>query len=100
MLFGFAVIDAAKIQGKSMEQLADLATLHLLLEIKQDALNPPGSILSLFDERPQGAAAPAGFSTYDRAMIDGLYRPHENNRTPAQQFSQIATAVRKAGNAE
>jgi hypothetical protein len=100
MLFGFAVIDAAKIQGKSMEQLADLATLHLLLEIKQDAAAGPSSILSLFNDRPEGAAPPPGFSSYDRAMIDGLYRPQENNRTPSQQFSQIATAVRKAGNPE
>lgn len=96
MLFGFAVIDSARIQGKSMEQLADLATLHLLLEIKQNAAAGPGSILSLFDERPEGAAAPAGLSAYDRAMIDGLYKPQENNRTPSQQFSQIATAVRRA----
>lgn len=100
MLFGFAVIDAAKIQGKSMQQLADLATLHLLLEIRQDAPSNPGSILSLFDARPAGVSAPAGFSTMDRAMIDGLYRPKENNRTPSQQFSQIATAVRRAGGAQ
>jgi hypothetical protein len=98
MLFGFAVIDAAKIQGKSMEQLADLATLHLLLEIKQDDANNPASILSLFDERPQGASPPPGLSAYDRAMIEALYRPKENNRTAAQQFSQITTAVRRAGN--
>ena len=100
MLFGFAVIDAAKIQGKSMRQLADLATLHLLLEIKQDAAPNPGSILSLFNDRPEGAAAPPGLSSYDRAMVDGLYRPQENNRSAAQQFSQIATAVRKAGDPE
>lgn len=100
MLFGFAVIDAAKIQGKTMEQLADLATLHLLLEIKQDAAASPSSILSLFDDRPEGVAPPPGLSSYDRAMIDGLYKPSENNRTPAQQFSQIATSVRKAGNPE
>jgi hypothetical protein len=100
MLFGFAVIDSAKIQGKSMEQLVDLATLHLLLEIKQDATPTADSILSLFDDRPANLAPPPGFSAYDRAMIEGLYRPQENNRTPSQQFSQIATAVRKAGNAE
>ena len=96
MLFGFVVIDAARIQGKSMQQLADLATLHLLLEIKQGAATNPASILSLFDDRPPGASAPPGLSSYDRAMIQGLYGPNENNRTPAQQFSQIATAVRRA----
>jgi hypothetical protein len=95
MLFGFAVIDAARIQGKSMQQLADLATLHLLLEIKQDAANSPASILSLFDELPPGASPPPGLSAYDRAMVEALYLPNENNRTPAQQFTQIATAVRR-----
>ena len=90
------MVDAAKIQGKSMEQLAALATLHLLLEIKQDALSSnPASILSLFAERPEGAAAPPGLSKFDRAMVEGLYGPNENNRSAAQQFSQIATAVRR-----
>ena len=83
-----------------MEQLADVATLHLLLDIKPDAASSPGSILSLFDDRPEGVAAPQGLSAYDRAMIEALYRPHENNRTPSTQFSQIATAVRKAGSGQ
>jgi hypothetical protein len=97
MLFGFAVVDAARIQGKTMEQLAALATLHLMLDIKQNAsANNPASILSLFDERPTGAAVPDGLSNFDRAMIEGLYRPQENNRSAIQQLSQIAAAVRKA----
>lgn len=97
MLFGFAVVDAAKIQGKSLEQLAALATLHLLLEINQDAgSNNPASILSLFNDRPEGAALPNGLSKFDRAMIEGLYGPKENNRSASQQFSQIATAVRRS----
>ncbi len=101
MLFGFAVIDAGKIQGKTMEQLAALATLHLLLDIKQETdSRSPASILSLFDERPEGAAVPQGLSKFDRAMVEGLYRPQENNRTAPQQFSQIATAVRRAGGNE
>jgi len=97
MLFAFAVLDAKKTRGKTMRQLADFATLHLLLDIKQDAaVSNPGSILSLFHERPEGAAAPAGFTAVDRAMVEGLYTPNENNRTAAQQFSQIASAVRKS----
>ena len=96
MLLAFAVVDAAKIQGKTMEQLAALATLHLMLEIKQDAdSNNPASVLSLFNERPEGASAPPGLSKFDRAMVEGLYRPNENNRSAAQQFSQIATSVRR-----
>lgn len=101
MLFGFVVLDSAKLSGKSLEQLAALATLHLLLDIKQNAgASNPASILSLFDDRPEGTSPPPGFTTLDRAMIEGLYRPKENNRTAAQQFAQIATAIRKAGSRE
>lgn len=100
MLFGFAVIDAAQLEGKTLTQLSDLATLHLLLDVKQDAKAAnPASILSLFDERPEGAVAPPGLSQFDRAMVEGLYQPQENNRTAAQQFSQIATAIRRRGGA-
>lgn len=97
MMFGFAVIDRQKLPGKTLRQLADLATLHLLLDVKQDAgTSNRGSILSLFEDRPQGAAAPAELSQLDRAMVQGLYRPNENNRTAAQQFTQIATAIRRS----
>jgi hypothetical protein len=97
MLFGFAVIDGAKLAGKTMEQLAALATMHLLLDIKQTARGSnPGSILSLMDERPQGASPPGGFTEIDKAMINGLYEPRENNRTASQQFSQIVTAIRRS----
>ena len=100
MIFAFAVIDAKKTRGKAMRQLADLATLHLLLDIKQDtAAGNPASILSLFNDRPEGVAPPERFSAFDRAMIEALYRPNENNRTAAQQFSQIATAVRRSASA-
>jgi hypothetical protein len=99
MMFGFAVIDSSKVQGKTIRQLADLATLHLLLDIKQDAgANNRTSILSLFEDRPEGAAAPMQLSSFDRAMVQGLYSPEENNRSAGQQFTQIATAVKKAGN--
>lgn len=97
MAFGFAVIERQKLPGKTLRQLADLATLHLLLDVKQDA-GPANrsSILSLFEERPEGAAAPVELSQLDRAMVQGLYAPSENNRSAAQQFSQIATAIRKS----
>jgi hypothetical protein len=97
MVFGFAVIDSQKLPGKTLRQLADLATLHLLLDVKQDAgTSNRGSILSLFEDRPAGAAPPAALSPFDKAMVQGLYGPSENNRSAAQQFSQIATAIRKA----
>jgi hypothetical protein len=101
MAFGFAVIDSQKLPGKTLRQLADLVTLHLLLDIKQDAgAANRGSILSLFEDRPEGAAAPVELSTFDKAMVRGLYGPSENNRSAAQQFSQIATAIRRSAGKE
>ena len=101
MAFGFAVIDSGKLPGKSLRQLADLATLHLLLDVKQDAgTSNRGSILSLFEDRPQGVAAPAEMSALDKAMVQGLYGPSENNRSAAQQFTQIATAIRRTAGKE
>lgn len=98
MAFGFTVIDRQQLPGKTLRQLADLATVHLLLDVKQDAgANNRGSILSLFEERADGIAAPAELTPYDKAMVHGLYSPTENNRTAAQQFAQIATAIRRSG---
>lgn len=97
MAVAFAVIDRASSGGKSLRQLADLATLHLLLDIKQTVgASHRGSILSLFEERTAGASPPPALSQYDRAMVQALYAPHENNRTAAQQYSQIASAVRNS----
>jgi hypothetical protein len=97
MAFGFLVIDQAKLPGKTLRQLADFATLQLLLDIKQNAgASNRGSILSLFEDRPQGVAAPAEMSQFDKAMVEALYGPSENNRSAAQQFTQIATAIRRS----
>lgn len=97
MMFGFAVIDRQQLPGKTLRQLADLATLHLLLDVKQDAGTAnPASILSLFEARAEDISAPAELSQFDRAMVQGLYGPNENNRSAAQQFTQIATAIRRS----
>jgi hypothetical protein len=96
MLTGFVVIDRQASVGKSLRQLADLATMHLLLDVKQDAgAKDNGSILSLFEPRPQGAAAPQRLSRFDRGAISGFYRQRENNRTASQQRENIAEAIRK-----
>lgn len=96
MLTGFVVIDRQATVGKSLRQLADLATMHLLLDVKQDAgAKDRTSILSLLEPRPEGAAPPRGMSRFDRAALAGFYRQRENNRTAAQQRSNIADAIRK-----
>lgn len=101
MLVGFVVIDRMATPGKSLRQLADLATMHLLLDINQEAgERDPGSILSLFEARGEGIAAPARLSKFDRGALRGFYTQRENNRTAAQQANNIARAIEKGAGEE
>ncbi len=96
MLVGFVVIDRMATPGKSLRQLADLATMHLLLDINQEAgQRDPGSILSLFEPREAGEPAPARLSRFDRGALRGFYTQRENNRTARQQAENIAKAIEK-----
>ncbi len=96
MLTGFVVIDRQATVGKSLRQLADLATMHLLLDVKQDAGAKDGSsILSLFEGRAEGEAGPRGFSRFDRGALAGFYTQRENNRTASQQRENIAESIKR-----
>lgn len=96
MLTGFVVIDRQATVGKSLRQLADLATMHLLLDVKQDAgAKDSGSILSLFEPRPADAPGPRSMSRFDRGALAGFYTQRENNRTESQQRENIADAIRR-----
>lgn len=96
MLVGFVVFDRMATPGKTLRQLADLATMHLLLDVKPDAGKAnAGSILSLFEPRPEGATPPARLTRFDRGTLTGFYTQRENNRTASQQRENIAKAIEK-----
>ncbi len=96
MLVGFVVFDRMATPGKTLRQLADISTMHLLLDINQRAgERDPGSILSLFEERAEGMPAPARLSKFDRGALRGFYTQRENNRTATQQAENIAKAIEK-----
>lgn len=96
MLTGFVVIDRQATVGRSLRQLADLATMHLLLDVKQDVgARDSGSILSLFEPRPADVTAPRSMSRFDRGALSGFYTQRENNRTAAQQRNNIADAIKR-----
>lgn len=96
MLAGFVVIDRQQTVGRTLRQLADLTTMHLLLDIKPGAEKQDmSSILSLFQARADGSAAPPPrFSSFDRGMLVGFYTQRENNRSAVQQRENIAAAIR------
>lgn len=101
MLAGFVVIDRQKTPGKSLRQLADIATMHMLLDLNQQAgERDAGSILSLFEDRPEGGRAPMRLSKFDRGALRGFYTQRENNRTAAQQANNIARAIEKGAGEE
>jgi len=96
MLAGFVVIDRQKTVGTTLRQLADLATMHLMLDVKQNAGDKDlDSILSLFAARPSGMAVPARFSRFDKGALSGFYTQRENNRDARQQQINIADSIRK-----
>ena len=96
MLIAFVVVDRQQTPGRSMRQLADVATMHMLLDIKQDAgTKDSTSILSLFEPRPEGVEPPARMSQIDRGIVEGLYSLKQNNRSAAQQYSHIAETIRR-----
>jgi hypothetical protein len=101
MLVGFVVVDRMATPGKSLRQLADLATMHLLLDVDPAAgASDPGSILSLFEQRPEGLAPPPRLSRFDRGALRGFYTQRENNRSARQQAENIAKAIEKGAGEE
>ncbi len=93
MLVGFVVIDRQRTVGKSLRQLGDLATMHLMLDVRHNAgAKDSGSILSLFEP---GAAPPERMSRFDKGALAGFYTQRQNNRTATQQRENIAEAIRR-----
>lgn len=89
------LIDKDAIKGKSLQQLGDLATLHLFLDISPEAAKKAGqgSILSLFEQRPEGAPIPASLSAFDRGMLKGLYAESKNNFTSRRQRGRVVRHI-------
>jgi len=93
MLVGFVVIDRQRTIGKSLRQLGDLATMHLLLDVRQNAgAKDKGSILALFEP---GDSPLERMSRFDKGALTGFYTQRENNRTASQQRENIAEAIRR-----
>lgn len=96
MTLGMVVVEKGKTVGLTLRQLADLATMHLLLEVRSSAgAKDPSSILSVFEPRPANYVVPQRMSRIDRGAMAGFYAQRENNLTAAQQRSNIANAIER-----
>lgn len=90
MASAVTIIDAARIEGTTVQQLADLATMHLLLDISPEAAGvPDDSILHLMSHDD----APKTLTTLDRGMLAGLYRAPRNNVSAWQQRARMNAAA-------
>lgn len=96
ILLSVVVIDINQSPGKSLRQLADFATMHLLLNLTVKSLDEanPSSVLSLFMPH-EGMAVPQRLSLIDRATLHGLYVPRSNNFTAQEQRERIIGTIKK-----
>lgn len=96
ILTSFAAIDIVKTPGHTLRQLADYATMNLMLDLSRDAARKaqPESILRLF-EAASPQAAPPQMSAMDKGALRGLYAQRTNNVSAAVQRGRIAKAMKE-----
>jgi hypothetical protein len=90
--FAIAILDINQVAGKTVQQLADIATMHLLLNITPGGAEMANdSILSLFVHDP----APPSMTAFDRGMLKGLYGSEQNAVPGFYKRGQMAVAIRR-----
>ncbi|KQT32719.1 hypothetical protein ASG29_13410 [Sphingomonas sp. Leaf412] len=86
MVKSIVVLDVGSMDGKTVRQIADITTLHLLLNIAPDAGDRSvESILALFDR----SVAPQEMTPFDRGLLAGLYTPPTNAVTAGETRRRI-----------
>lgn len=97
----YLVLDIDRTPGMTLQQIADFATLHLLLDLQLDAgaKARDGSILKLFDVADP-STLPDTMSGFDRRMLKGFYAQPENNFSARRQRSRIAREIKSEDDGE
>lgn len=90
----FLVLDTKRTKGMTLQQIADFATLHLLLQLQADSNEKAreGSILRLFHV-DDPASMPEFMDDFDWNMLQSVYAVEANNRAGSQQRRQIANKI-------
>ena len=84
-----AVVDAARVEGLTIGQLADYLAMVAFVDVRGEGrVGAAPSILSLFTADP--AARPAALSTWDQALMQALYATRQASIT---QVSAIEALV-------
>lgn len=93
----FTVIEAAAIDGLTINQLADYITVQslVMLDPEMRAEVPESSILRLFNETGANPQASEEMSQVDRVLLGVLYRKGRGNFTPAAIRAEVARELAK-----
>lgn len=92
----FLLVDIDRIEGMGLGQLADFASLQLMMKLRRNAEENArvDSMLRLFDVAAPGDL-PARMNSFDKAMLNGLYAMKSNNILGAWQRGRIATHMKQ-----
>ncbi len=96
------IVDSTAISGKPFAAVADYIAMVSLAQIRADADHTGmDTVLNLFDASVDDGAAPAGWTAWDKAYVEGLYGAPRYARSARQQESAIIGRVERAqGEAE
>lgn len=97
----YLIVDIDKTPGMTLQQIADFATMNLLLDLDEEAIAkaPAGSILKLFEGDDPTNVAP-GLSNFDQGLLAGLYAEEDLARRASSQAGRIAATMTKDEDAE
>lgn len=86
----FVIVDVDRLNGVSLEQLADYIAFISLAQIDPDA-DTSGyvSVLNVFDDPDQAE----GLTNWDRAYLLGLYDAERTRRNQASQRTEIVSSI-------
>ncbi|WP_435416930.1 hypothetical protein WAB17_08505 [Parerythrobacter aurantius] len=96
--FTFLLIDIDEIHGVSLGQLADFATLHMMLPLDTDAaeMARPDSLLRLL-EVDDPTTLPERMGPFDRYLFESLYSIDDNARPALFQRGKLASLIKQRG---
>jgi hypothetical protein len=89
-LRSFVIVDVDRLNGVSLEQLADYIAFIALAQIDPDAdTSDYVSVLNVFDDPAQAD----GLTRWDQAYLRGLYETQRTRVNPASQQTEIVSSI-------
>lgn len=95
------IVDVNQAQGVPFGALADYIAMVALAQLDATArVDGYDSVLTLFNERREGRAGPAGLTGWDVSYLQGLYGAVREARNVQAQQDDVAARMRESQNAE